>query len=619
MGKVSLQSLSNDVLNSKLRLPDFQRRFVWDDAKQKSMIASYLIGVPLGSMLVFEGRREDYSALRIGTIGERLPQTPINDDVIGYLLDGQQRVTTLMSVFSDWFDGKSPQEINLMLRQQNRHERTLFYKLHRRWFIDLKEDINWINLFGLADLYFVGDRFYSDPEAEFLENESIITSYSISNTNTQEPYHPISYNNNITNLVNFCIENSLIPLFKVMNPSCLGEILSGIQSRRIKEFTEQGITIKPDCSWKYDIEEHLREWVYNDNFLIELVGYEKHSRAFFSFSKVNYSGSPLQVFDLITARAASAYHADPDCLTCRLEDHIHTTLMQNQLANEFQTTFENIGFTKGNILTSRFKSYFAQLISIYKIYKCGERIKTEHTKTYGIVSHLRPNDIKDHQSIISKAIIRTALFFYRRLGVQDIAGAVPYNPMFLPIAYVHSIYHDLTQDQENLLEAWYWLTIFSFEYAKDSSTAAAKDCVELLELIKDYRLSLRFRGRLTQVNSYDIPNFNIPNLQMSGNPMDNQGSISLSIASFIFRLSSKNDTKMPHAGHFSPSKLLKSQSSANIFEHAMNASCLGSTYDEAISASIDLNNPSEICKAYKKRASQITKLIRMEISILNLI
>ena len=618
MSYISLQDLSTKVHNEEIQLPDFQRPFVWDEQKQRSMIASYLIGVPLGSLLLFRGRRDEYNSLAIGTIGKSLPMSP-PEEVVEYLLDGQQRITTLMSVFSDWFEGKSSLEIKEMLKQKNRKPQALFSVLHKRWFIDLNKDMQWINLFGLQKLEVDLKRFDSDGEAETLERTKVIRAKSISNGTKDEPYHPERYLNHPEELIEYCIERRLIPLFKLSDQLTMGKILAGIQQERAAEL---GLTDEPE--WAAVIEDHLLDWLNSDSFLLEKVPLRRISRGFYSFSKRNYSGMSLKVFDLLTAKSAIAFYGQYDhtqgLKSCRLEDRVCEALLADEKAylKSTDATLESLKLTENDRkhLTAKMKSFFSQLISVYSVHQKGKLpIKPDHAKTGGIIAHIRPEDVSGHFETVTTALVKAARFCYQRLGITHIS-ALPYSPMFLPIAYVYAVRGMLSDAEMNRVEAWYWMTLFSGEYGKDSSSAAAKDCNELLALVQDNTMGVRFSERLRQVKHHELPGFYVGPLAMSGNPFDNSSSIAQAISSFVFSQSALDPSSaLPSAAHFKPALLLNGPATQNIFEHPLNASCQGSVFD-ADAVGLDLSDPAEVIKAYQSRAQRLTAMIRGKLEVL---
>ena len=99
---VFLGSLVDRVAAGKIRVPRFQRAFVWKQPDLTKLLDSVLRGFPIGSILVWETERGIESNDRIGPvkIGPRPGGT------VGYLLDGQQRVSTLVGTLRLTDDGE---------------------------------------------------------------------------------------------------------------------------------------------------------------------------------------------------------------------------------------------------------------------------------------------------------------------------------------------------------------------------------------------------------------------------------------------------------------------------------------------------------------------------------
>ena len=138
----------------KLVLPDFQRDLEWSLEKQKSLLASFLLDLPIGSFLLLEGNKNDFASRKIGIKNKKV--TPKEDCL--YLLDGQQRFTSLKVIFSDFFaDNNDWKEI----------WDNLYSELRTRWFLKLKPDENNEDIWGYNSLHFPG---VSDREPNDLLN-----------------------------------------------------------------------------------------------------------------------------------------------------------------------------------------------------------------------------------------------------------------------------------------------------------------------------------------------------------------------------------------------------------------------------------------------------------------
>ncbi|EAS1760426.1 DUF262 domain-containing protein [Salmonella enterica] len=91
-----LASLLSDVERGNIKIPVFQREYIWTDDQIISLLDSIYRGYPVGSLLMWSTREELKHERNVG--GFTLPDTP-EDYPVNYILDGQQRLTTLYGVF----------------------------------------------------------------------------------------------------------------------------------------------------------------------------------------------------------------------------------------------------------------------------------------------------------------------------------------------------------------------------------------------------------------------------------------------------------------------------------------------------------------------------------------
>lgn len=87
---VLLQNLLNDVASGKIRLPDFQRKWIWDDYRIRGLLASISRGFPVGAVLTLgAGGTVRFKADVLEGVDSS------GDSISQFLLDGQQRLTSL--------------------------------------------------------------------------------------------------------------------------------------------------------------------------------------------------------------------------------------------------------------------------------------------------------------------------------------------------------------------------------------------------------------------------------------------------------------------------------------------------------------------------------------------
>jgi hypothetical protein len=87
-------SLIIDISRGSVKIPQFQRDFVWSMERAATLIDSVVKGYPIGTLIFWATRDRLRSIRNIG--GIELPP-PREGDIISYVLDGQQRLTSLFA------------------------------------------------------------------------------------------------------------------------------------------------------------------------------------------------------------------------------------------------------------------------------------------------------------------------------------------------------------------------------------------------------------------------------------------------------------------------------------------------------------------------------------------
>src|SRR5215204_5824338 len=90
-----LHEVLEDCHKGVLQLPDFQRSWVWDEDRIKSLLASVSRAFPIGALMTLEtGGDVDFKPRPV----EGAPTSAQNEKPQSLLLDGQQRMTSLYQV-----------------------------------------------------------------------------------------------------------------------------------------------------------------------------------------------------------------------------------------------------------------------------------------------------------------------------------------------------------------------------------------------------------------------------------------------------------------------------------------------------------------------------------------
>lgn len=91
-----IQELVNKIAAGQIRIPSFQRGFVWDADRVAHLMDSIYKGYPFGSLLFWRTKTPLSSERKLGPFS--LPKKDL-DFPTDYVLDGQQRATSIFGVF----------------------------------------------------------------------------------------------------------------------------------------------------------------------------------------------------------------------------------------------------------------------------------------------------------------------------------------------------------------------------------------------------------------------------------------------------------------------------------------------------------------------------------------
>jgi hypothetical protein len=96
VSSLSIRATIDRVTTGRLRIPAFQRGFVWDAERVAFLMDSIYKGYPFGAVILWRTKEQLKSERQLGpfVLPDRDPDLPID-----YVLDGQQRLTSIFGVF----------------------------------------------------------------------------------------------------------------------------------------------------------------------------------------------------------------------------------------------------------------------------------------------------------------------------------------------------------------------------------------------------------------------------------------------------------------------------------------------------------------------------------------
>ena len=507
------------IAEDKMLLPDFQRGFVWkDEEQQRKIVASVLAKMPIGSILLLKSKPDEYASKSIGL---KSKNTNVNQQYgeVEFLLDGQQRMTVLTNVFSNVIYGKC-----------DRFSELISPSLKRRFFLRIpkwgkcKEESD---LFGVYDLNF---QISDSVEPDFLTADILQFIESISFLNNDgEPYNP--QRDLSTDLDDFCMtykEGYLVPLYLMIAPenakksqimlryNTITARIAGKIGDEIKQYfmklsdekkkndfieeifgnDESCQKIKEDHSmfcgkieekqmvWKMCLVNYLDSCVKNVALnKIEVSG-EQRDRAIDIYENLNRGGISLNTFDLIMAKVAKVSTKnfyDRMILYIREEKSYDKQVLPDPvvaiIGDKIQNKQYNASCSTGcyneekNEIAGKYIDVFLDVLCLYCNNQSfdAEEYKLDYIKKKRILM-LEPEEIDGNAKKVCDAIDRAMFFFQSRCGIRNIQE-INYSLMIVLVAVVF-LKNEWFKEKtvHNILEAWYWASLFSGEYDKDQNT-----------------------------------------------------------------------------------------------------------------------------------------------------
>jgi len=89
---IAFSNLMHDIEKGLIKIPQFQRDFVWSKEKSAKLLDSIVRGFPIGTFILWKTKESLRTVRNLGDAP--LPETPAGD-FIQYVLDGQQRLASL--------------------------------------------------------------------------------------------------------------------------------------------------------------------------------------------------------------------------------------------------------------------------------------------------------------------------------------------------------------------------------------------------------------------------------------------------------------------------------------------------------------------------------------------
>lgn len=514
----NLKEIFSENSDGKIVLPNFQRGFIWKVTEQKKLLSTVLSLLPIGSLLLLQGKKGDFATRQLCFTAGDFEQS----EECLYLLDGQQRTSTLRAIFSDLLGSNEEWESNY---------NHLYKDLRYRWFINVQKTDD-EDLFGYENLKF--KKITNYEPGQFMDNIVVI---KITKQNRSEWYHPdFSGNKGETPLKGHMLElevakraaeQGLIPLYKIYNMvnendnnllnytldqlvyeklkflkaavSDGDKSINDILGHRVPNIDELVKNNEEDqiaylwnglgTTWKNDILNYFKEILELDMHTIQLKAGEI-SRATSIYESINKGGVSLNTYDLIVAKAAKTMREEitlTEKIIMQLNEEIELSdaLLDPVIGqrNKFWSS-KNMKTVEDNKIANPIRDQFLNLLSIFSHLEYGnvDELKIDLIKKDKQLS-IAPDQIHANQMKTIKALIRASSFLQYRCGKTDI-NDVNYKLMLLPIAYILESDNNWNSKAAIAkLEYWYWTSLFGGSYREKQNQRCIRDIIELQKWI----------------------------------------------------------------------------------------------------------------------------------------
>lgn len=511
MPRINVMNFKNDfdlnkilslIENGHIGLPYFQRDFVWSTYEMRALIASMLLGLPIGSILIFESDSNDFATRKIE--GSDLAKNATKF----YLLDGQQRATSLFSIFT-------------VVKNSTKS------KLTQRWFIDMRLFIN-LEVKENDSLAFS----MTSKEPEEIANQFIMP------VSTSKKDLFADQKGDEEEFIKSCIKKNYYPLDYLYNTNESNKIynaksiLDGIRRNFTTEIQSKNPKIKAEelekkiSVWQDEVRDYLTSLL---TITIPAMVFKTNefNRAIQAFEILNKSGKQLHIFDLLVARAGRSVQTKNETIE-NFHSSVIKTLTKNipkielkNLNNQFNLDFWDISLLreKENIITNKIKDMIVNVLTVLISPFSTILLKKDYLKTNdkSILESIKKNiakTLKDKKILLDESpitisntylfelpvkessillnnfielcverLIRALCFLQCRCGLQKVTD-IAYKLIIIPLAFWLDDSNWKNTTKLNHIEAWYWQTILSGEYEYNQSVVTIKQLLRLGIILK---------------------------------------------------------------------------------------------------------------------------------------
>ena len=430
---VALKDLLVKCDSGELQLPDFQRSWVWDEDRIKSLIASISRGFPVGAIMTLQvGGGVEFKPRMI----EGAPESRESADAL--LLDGQQRLTSMYQV---------------AFRKEVVHTVTpKKQKVDRFFYIDMNKAL---------DPNVPREEAIVGVPADKIIRTDFGRSVQLDLTSWEQE-----------------IKAEMFPVNLVMDADDWLSAFDEFYFREDLEIRNPKNALKK--SFKNEILDVFKAYA------IPVIALDKSTSkeaVCVVFEKVNTGGKPLDAFELITAIYAADGH--------ELRKDWYGDSETEGRAQRFTNTYK-VHQSEPGILSEVGNTDFMQVISLFhtrdrriaaaKEGKLGKELPAISANRAALLN-VPLEAYKRYEDLAEIGFTRAAQFL-RMLHVFR-PYDLPYQSQVVPMAAILAELGDDwdTSATRGKIAQWYWNGVFGELYGSSTETRIAKDFIEVVEWV----------------------------------------------------------------------------------------------------------------------------------------
>ncbi len=416
--QLSLSDALSQIVQGKIQLPDFQRGWVWDDEHIRSLLVSIARAFPIGGIMLLETGGE--SRFQIRPV-EGIDPPPTNIKIERLILDGQQRLTSLVQVL----------KLQKPVKTRDAQKR----EVERYYYIDIEKALQ-----GNSN---IEDAIIGLDNSRMLKRNfgrEVVLDLSSEEKEFAEFYFPCN---------------------QILNSDAWEEGLMAYDPSRFARYMK----------FRSEILNRFRSY---DVPIIELSKENSKEAVCLVFEKVNTGGVALSVFELVTA----SYAADG----FNLRDDWYGSVERKKESRKRKMTvrpllsgIESTDFLQGISLLYTYDRHEQDL----KAGQTGKDVTAVSAKREQILA--MPLNAYQTWADTLVAGFLAADQFLRMEGFQKVEF-LPYQSQLIPLAavMVHIGERWLEPVLRTKLTRWFWSGVFGELYGGSTETRIALDLQDLL-------------------------------------------------------------------------------------------------------------------------------------------